>query len=60
MLRVQATLDVRKPEEGIQRLLSSVLSPSLQQQLQQDLAQAVQLFSSTLQVSAFRHTSYYA
>jgi hypothetical protein len=55
MLHIQATLDVRKPEEGIQQLLSSVLSPSLQQQLQQDLAQAVQLFNSTLQVSAVNH-----
>lgn len=50
MVHSQATLDVRKPEEGINQLLSSVLSPSLQQQLQQDLTQAVQLFSSTLQV----------
>jgi len=45
----QVVLDVQQAEEGMQQLLSSV-APGLQQQLQQDLQQAVKLFSSTLQV----------
>lgn len=48
--RTQAVLDVQEPQAGISKLLSSVRSPSLQQQLQADLNQAVQLFSSTLQL----------
>ena len=43
-------MDVLHPQPGISQLLAHVRCPSLQQQLQADLSQAVQLFSSTLAV----------
>jgi hypothetical protein len=47
---LQVVLDVQEPQAGISQLTAHVRSPSLQQQLQADLCQAVQLFSSTLQL----------
>lgn len=47
---VQAVIDVGKPAAASEYLLSAVLQPDLQQLLQQDLSQAVQLVSSTLQL----------
>lgn len=41
---------MQEPQAGISQLTSHVRSPSLQQQLQTDLRQAVQLFRSTLQL----------
>lgn len=47
---LQAVIDISKPEAANEYLLSAVVPPDLQQQLHQDLTQAVQLISSTLQL----------
>lgn len=48
---MQVVLDMQDPQAGISQLTSHVRSPSLQQQLQADLRQAVQLFRSSLQLN---------
>lgn len=49
-LYLQAKIDVSKPEAASEYLLSAVLQPDLQQQLQIDVCQAVQLISEALQL----------